>query len=64
MMRVITVKQVGEATNAKLFGENNAAVSDVTHDSRQAGTGALFVAVRGSQQDFTQGGIGRAIFLL
>jgi UDP-N-acetylmuramyl pentapeptide synthase len=50
-MRKITVKQVSEATNAELTGENKAEVSDVTHDSRQAGTGALFVAVRGLTMD-------------
>ena len=43
----ITVGQVGEATNAELTGRKDAEVSGVTHDSRQAGEGALFVAVRG-----------------
>jgi len=47
----ITVKQVSEVMNAELTNENNAEVSDVTHDSRQAGTGALFVAVRGLTMD-------------
>ena len=51
MMRKITVKQVSEATNAELINENDAEVSDVTHDSRQAGAGALFVAVRGLTMD-------------
>jgi UDP-N-acetylmuramyl-tripeptide synthetase len=47
MMHKITVKQVGEATGAELIGKSDAEVFDVTHDSRQAGKGALFVAVRG-----------------
>lgn len=51
MRRKITVKQVSEATNAELTGKNDAEVSDVTHDSRQAGRGALFVAVRGLTMD-------------
>ena len=51
MMRKITVKQVSEATNAELINENDAEISDVTHDSRQAGKGALFVAVRGLTMD-------------
>ena len=51
MMRKITIEQVAKATNAELTGENNREVSDVTHDSRQAGTGALFVAVRGLTMD-------------
>jgi UDP-N-acetylmuramyl tripeptide synthase len=51
MAQKITVTQVGEATNANLTGESAAEVSDITHDSRQAGKGALFVAVRGLTMD-------------
>jgi UDP-N-acetylmuramyl-tripeptide synthetase len=51
MMHKITVKQVGEATGAELIGKSDAEVFDVTHDSRQAGKGALFVAVRGLTMD-------------
>jgi len=51
MMRKTTIEQVAKATNAELNGESNAEVSDVTHDSRQAGKGALFVAVRGLTMD-------------
>ena len=47
----IIVRQVGEAANAELTGKNDAEVFDVTHDSRQAGKGALFVAVRGLTMD-------------
>lgn len=52
MQSKITVKQVAEATKAELSGEFDAAeVSDVTHDSRQAGKNSLFVAVRGLTMD-------------
>lgn len=47
----ITIKQIAEATNATLKGAADAEVFDVTHDSRQAGKGALFVAVRGLSLD-------------
>jgi UDP-N-acetylmuramoyl-L-alanyl-D-glutamate--2,6-diaminopimelate ligase len=52
MMHKITIRQVVEATKAEFFGDKDASeVSDVTHDSRQAGKGALFVAVRGLTMD-------------
>ncbi len=51
MMRKVTVKDVAAATNAELTGENDAEITDVTHDSRQAGTNSLFVAVRGLTLD-------------
>lgn len=47
----ITVRKVSEATNGELIGKEDAEVFDVTHDSRQAGKGALFVAVRGLTMD-------------
>jgi UDP-N-acetylmuramoyl-L-alanyl-D-glutamate--2,6-diaminopimelate ligase len=36
---------------AKVVGDDAAQVSDVTHDSRQAGSGKLFVAIRGERSD-------------
>ncbi len=51
MMQKITVREVAEKTNAELHGGETALVSDVTHDSRQAGTGSLFAAVRGLTLD-------------
>jgi len=51
MIRKVSIKQVAESLNAELQGENNIDVFDVTHDSRQAGTGSLFVAVRGLTMD-------------
>ncbi len=51
MMPKITIEQVAKATHAELHGDGRALVGDVTHDSRQVGTGALFVAVRGLALD-------------
>jgi UDP-N-acetylmuramoyl-L-alanyl-D-glutamate--2,6-diaminopimelate ligase len=47
----VTVKQLAEITNAKLTGNPDSIVTDVSHDSRRAGTGALFAAVAGALFD-------------
>ena len=47
----ITVKQVVEVTHAAFTGDGSTVVTDVTHDSRKAGPGSLFVAVRGELFD-------------
>jgi UDP-N-acetylmuramoyl-L-alanyl-D-glutamate--2,6-diaminopimelate ligase len=47
----VTVKQLAEITNAKLTGNPDSLVTDVSHDSRRAGTGALFAAVAGALFD-------------
>ena len=47
----VTLKQVALATDAKLSGEPDAIVSDVSHDSRRAGAGTLFVAIKGALLD-------------
>jgi UDP-N-acetylmuramoyl-L-alanyl-D-glutamate--2,6-diaminopimelate ligase len=47
----VTLKQVAEATGGQLFGDENAVVTDVSHDSRRTGRGTLFVAVRGGLFD-------------
>jgi UDP-N-acetylmuramoyl-L-alanyl-D-glutamate--2,6-diaminopimelate ligase len=47
----VTISAVAEAINAKLSGDSESFVTDVTHDSRQAGAGSLFVAVRGLTMD-------------
>lgn len=49
--RRVTLDQVAQAVNGKLTGDENAEVLDVTHDSRQARAGSLFVAVRGALLD-------------
>ncbi len=45
---------VAEVEGAVLSGDGAVAVSDVTHDSRKVGAGALFVAIRGLQSDGNQ----------
>ncbi len=47
----VTLKQVAEATGGKLSGDEDVVVTDVSHDSRRAGPGSLFVAVRGGLFD-------------
>ena len=47
----MTVSEVDKAIGASVTGDGNASVTDVTHDSRQAGKGSLFVAVRGELFD-------------
>src|SRR6266404_174219 len=47
----VTVDQITEVIHAELRGDGTAVVSDVTHDSRTARPGSLFVAVRGELFD-------------
>jgi UDP-N-acetylmuramoyl-L-alanyl-D-glutamate--2,6-diaminopimelate ligase len=47
----ITLKQIAEVTGGTLTGDENVVVTDVTHDSRRASSGSLFVAVRGGLLD-------------
>lgn len=47
----ISVGKVAAAIKADLKGDSEGIVTDVTHDSRQAGAGSLFVAVRGLTMD-------------
>jgi UDP-N-acetylmuramyl-tripeptide synthetase len=49
--RLVTLGDVARALNAKLTGDESGEVLDVTHDSRQAREGTLFVAVRGAEVD-------------
>ena len=51
MIQKVTIKEVADHLNAEIRADENSFVSDVTHDSRQAGMGALFVAVRGLTTD-------------
>jgi len=46
-----TLKDIARTTGACLTGDERVAVTDATHDSRQAGKGSLFVAVRGELFD-------------
>ena len=47
----ITLQRVADVAGGKLTGDGQVPVTDVTHDSRQAGPGSLFVAVRGGLLD-------------
>ncbi|HYR78105.1 MAG TPA: UDP-N-acetylmuramoyl-L-alanyl-D-glutamate--2,6-diaminopimelate ligase [Pyrinomonadaceae bacterium] len=47
----MTANEVATAIGAQLIGDGNVPITDVTHDSRQAGRGSLFVAVRGELFD-------------
>jgi UDP-N-acetylmuramyl-tripeptide synthetase len=52
--RNATLEDVARATGGKLSGADDprvAVVSDVTHDSREARAGSLFVAIRGAKFD-------------
>lgn len=48
---MVTIKQIAELTDAKLTGDENLLVTDVSHDSRRTGEGALFAAVSGALFD-------------
>ncbi|HEV7475131.1 MAG TPA: UDP-N-acetylmuramoyl-L-alanyl-D-glutamate--2,6-diaminopimelate ligase [Pyrinomonadaceae bacterium] len=47
----ITLKRIAEVTDGNLTGDGNVVVTDISHDSRRAGPGSLFVAVRGGLFD-------------
>jgi UDP-N-acetylmuramyl-tripeptide synthetase len=49
--RAATLADVARAAGAELSDDASAEVSDVTHDSRQARAGSLFVAIRGARFD-------------
>lgn len=46
-----TLRGLAAAVSGRLVGDPDVAVRDVTHDSRQAGPGVLFVALRGATAD-------------
>ena len=47
----MNIKDIAAVTGGSLFGDVSANVTDVTHDSRKAKPGSLFVAVRGELFD-------------
>lgn len=49
--QAVTINDVAKATGTAVTGEGSISVTDVSHDSRQAGPGSLFVAVRGELFD-------------
>ncbi len=46
-----TISDVANALGAAVLGDTSAFALDVTHDSRQAGGGTLFVAIKGATMD-------------
>ena len=46
-----TIQKIADVTDARLLGDSNTEVTEVTHDSRQIQPGGLFVAVRGELFD-------------
>jgi UDP-N-acetylmuramoyl-L-alanyl-D-glutamate--2,6-diaminopimelate ligase len=51
VLEPITLRQIVAATGGNFTGDESDIVTDVTHDSRQAKDGSLFVAVRGELFD-------------
>src|ERR1700687_3026973 len=49
--RPVTLKEVADVVGGKLTGDESPVVREVTHDSRQARGGSLFVAIRGELFD-------------
>lgn len=47
----VLLKQIAEVTGARFSGDGELTINDVTHDSRGAGPGILFTAVRGALLD-------------
>ncbi len=47
----VTLEQLAEVGEGRVIGDPGTAIGDVTHDSRAAGPGDLFVAIRGANWD-------------
>lgn len=47
----LTIYEIAEKLGASFSGDGSAIVTDVTHDSRQAGPGTLFAAIKGATVD-------------
>jgi len=47
----VTIARLADAVGGEVAGDGRVTVTDVTHDSKHAGAGVLFVAVRGSVAD-------------
>lgn len=50
-MKPITLREVAAACHGTLFGDPDITVTSIVTDSRQAGEGALFAAIRGARVD-------------
>ncbi len=51
MLPEVLLSELSEVVGGHVIGDERTAITDVTHDSRQAGPGVLFVAVRGFTSD-------------
>ncbi len=51
MLPEVLLADLAEAVGGEIVGDSSTPIADVTHDSRQAGPGALFVAVKGFTVD-------------
>ncbi len=51
LREAITLKDLAARVGGRIVGEPNTVVADVTHDSREAAPGRLFVAIRGFTVD-------------
>lgn len=49
--QTLTIEEVARGIGAELFGPRETAVTEITHDSRQAAPGSLFVAIKGTTLD-------------
>jgi UDP-N-acetylmuramoyl-L-alanyl-D-glutamate--2,6-diaminopimelate ligase len=49
--QMVTVNDIARVVGGRVSGDGGSAVTDVTHDSRQAKPGTLFVAIRGELFD-------------
>ncbi len=52
--RNVPLGMIARAVGGRLTGDESLAISDVTHDSRQAHAGSVFVAIEGAQLDAHQ----------
>lgn len=50
-MKPITLKEVAESCFGKLFGDENLTITSIVTDSRKAGEGSLFAAIKGARVD-------------
>lgn len=47
----LTIEDIASRIGAELYGPRQAVVTEITHDSRQATSGSLFVAIKGTTLD-------------
>lgn len=50
-MKPISLKEIAESCNGTLFGDENLIITSIVTDSRKAGEGSLFSAIKGARVD-------------